>query len=146
VDAVFTALWGALEGNSKVRVCSSATSSRQRACLPFAGIFLRQYYAPFQIFTVHRCVQMRLAALLLCDVLFQRSKRFRHHLLEKFPDFIEAAFAPGKKLPAPQDFAVQLRELASKLVLEWTNKFGSFYPQPGIAVTYVRPPPHIQQL
>ena len=105
------------------------------ACQLHASLMLQR---PVAIPCFH--LQIRLASLLLCEVLFARSKKFRQLLVEQFPTFVEATVAAGKGLPGPQEFAEQLRALSLTILPTWASAYGHLYPQLGIAATCVPTP------
>lgn len=82
-------------------------------------------------------LQMRLAALHVCDELFLRSKHFRRLLMDnKFPIFVEQVVAPGKSLPAPKDAAKTLLEKALECIQQWNQRFSRHHVELTIAHTY----------
>lgn len=74
--------------------------------------------------------QVRYAALLICNELFQRSDNFRLNVIQKFEEILEltAGVNPNKSLPPPKDAACKLKALALRTVLDWKTRFASRYP------------------
>ena len=77
------------------------------------------------------CIQTRLHALALCELLLPRSRAFRAALAQQFPAFLERTigFRATRPLPGPSDVAAQLRERALEATERWAEDHGAHYQQ-----------------
>ncbi|KAJ2501964.1 hypothetical protein GGH96_001490 [Coemansia sp. RSA 1972] len=86
-----------------------------------------------------RHAQVRLSALQLANIVFCRSHQFRLLVIDKLPRWFELVLGTNhKKLPAPVQYAQELRDTAAEIYYMWVERFGNGYQRLVYGFRYLR--------
>ncbi|KAJ2145217.1 hypothetical protein IW136_001063 [Coemansia sp. RSA 678] len=86
-----------------------------------------------------RHAQVRLSALQLANIMFCRSHQFRLLVVNNLPRLFELVLGTNhKKLPAPVQYAQQLRDTAAEIYYMWVERFGNGYQRLIYGFRYLR--------
>ncbi|KAJ2112998.1 hypothetical protein GGH17_006416, partial [Coemansia sp. RSA 788] len=98
-----------------------------------------QTFQALQLALEKRHAQVRLSALQLANIVFCRSHQFRLLVVENLPRWFELVLGTNhKKLPAPVQYAQQLRDMAAEIYYMWVERFGNGYQRLVYGFRYLR--------
>ncbi|KAJ2573776.1 hypothetical protein GGH19_004325 [Coemansia sp. RSA 1807] len=98
-----------------------------------------QTFQALQLALEKRHAQVRLSALQLANIVFCRSHQFRLLVVDNLPRWFELVLGTNhKKLPAPVQYAQQLRDMAAEIYYMWVERFGNGYQRLVYGFRYLR--------
>ncbi|KAJ2122352.1 hypothetical protein IW147_003451 [Coemansia sp. RSA 720] len=104
-----------------------------------SGQTIIQVFEAIQQALEKRHAQVRLSALQLANIVFCRSHQFRLLVVDNLPRWFELVLGTNhKKLPAPVQYAQQLRDTAAEIYYMWVERFGNGYQRLVYGFRYLR--------
>ncbi|KAJ2479543.1 hypothetical protein IWW56_003020 [Coemansia sp. RSA 2131] len=104
-----------------------------------SGQTIIQVFEAIQQALEKRHAQVRLSALQLANIVFCRSHQFRLLVVDNLPRWFELVLGTNhKKLPAPVQYAQQLRDTAAEIYYMWVERFGNEYQRLIYGFRYLR--------